>query len=131
MLKLSGCKIFIVEDDFFLADDLAQLVRAQGAEVIGPMGSLDEATALLEQRTDIDLAILDINLRGDLAYTVADILRAGGVPLILVTGYDPCSVPDTYQDIPRLQKPLDERALLEWFDLLHGRAKPAAQTSGA
>ena len=35
---LSGRRIFIVEDEYFLADDIGKACRALGAEVAGPVG---------------------------------------------------------------------------------------------
>lgn len=39
---LSGRSVLVVEDDFFLAHDLAAILEAEGAEVLGPAGTLTE-----------------------------------------------------------------------------------------
>ena len=40
-------RVLIVEDEYFLADDLAQALRRLGAEVIGPVPTQAQALALL------------------------------------------------------------------------------------
>ena len=101
---LSAVRILIVEDEFYLADDLARALRAQGADVVGPVGSLAEATEMVE-RERIDCAILDMNLRGDMAYPIADRLKQAQTPVLIATGYNGASLPDRFSPLPRLEKP--------------------------
>jgi CheY-like chemotaxis protein len=72
---LVGCKILIVEDDYFIADDFAAILEAAGAWIVGPAGTLSDAMGLMERTERLDGAILDINLHGEMAYTLADALR--------------------------------------------------------
>lgn len=102
---LAGRHILIVEDDFFIALDVAASLKAAGAEVVGPAASLAEALALVARAKQLDGALLDINLRGDMVYPVADALRARSVPFVFVTGYDRASIPVTYADVPVCEKP--------------------------
>lgn len=100
----AGMRVLIVEDEFYLADDLAQELRKQGAEVIGPVGTVDAASAVVDERR-IDYAVLDMNLHGDMAFPIADRLREHRVPFLIATGYNSASLPDRFSALPRVEKP--------------------------
>lgn len=108
---LAGRRVLIVEDEFYLADDLRRELAASGADVAGPANTLERARALMAGR--IDFAVLDVNLRGEMIFPLADELRERGVPFIFTTGYDPEVIPATYQDVERWQKPVASRQLLQ------------------
>ncbi len=97
-------RVLIVEDEYFLADDMAQALSKLGAQVVGPVPSPEKALALLADEP-VDAAILDINLRGRMVFPVADALREQGVPFVFATGYDESAVPEAYRDVPRWEKP--------------------------
>jgi CheY-like chemotaxis protein len=61
---LAGRKVLVVEDEYFLADDVAKGLEANGAEVIGPVGDIDGALDLIEDSEGLDAAVLDLNLPG-------------------------------------------------------------------
>ena len=102
---LAGRHILLVEDDFLIALDVTASLKAAGAQVVGPAASLAGALALAAKAEQLDGAILDINLRGEMVYPVADALRARSVPFVFVTGYDRASIPAPYADVPVCEKP--------------------------
>jgi DNA-binding response OmpR family regulator len=107
---LQGLCVLVVEDDYFIALELCNALRAAGADVIGPARDLE--TGLAEIRAErIDCGVLDINLRGHLAFEIAAELRARGIPAIFATGYDASMIPDELADAVRLEKPVDLVAL--------------------
>ena len=108
---LRGRRILVVEDEYMMADDLQYDLEKAGAEVIGPVPSVADALRLLATEEVIDGAILDVNLRGEKAYPVADVLRERGIPFVLATGYETWSLPEAYKDVPRCEKPVDLRHL--------------------
>jgi two-component sensor histidine kinase/PAS domain-containing protein/CheY-like chemotaxis protein len=81
-----GSRVLLVEDEHMVATEMAANLTAAGCRVIGPVPSLSQAIELAESE-DLDAAILDINLGGDLVWPAAKRLRARGVPLIFATGY--------------------------------------------
>ncbi|MGJ3261910.1 MAG: response regulator [Salinarimonas sp.] len=107
-------RILVVEDEYFIADDLAQALAAEGAEVIGPVGDPAEALDLIA-RERIDRAVLDINLRGELVFDVARALQARQVPFVFATGYGGNVVPSGLTDVPRWEKPFDATSLARWL----------------
>lgn len=101
---LTGRRILIVEDDYFIASDLKRMLTRAEAKVVGPVGDIAAGLALIE-REPLDAAILDVNLDGVPSYPLADRLAAAGVPHAFVTGYDGWSLPDDYRETPRITKP--------------------------
>src|SRR3712207_1892302 len=91
--SLTGRRVLIVEDEFFVADDLAQAVAQLGGEIIGPVPSCEEALVLLSTAERVDLAVLDINLEDETVFPVADTLTKKGVPYLFATGYSQDTVP--------------------------------------
>ncbi len=109
--SLAQCRVLVVEDEFYLADDMAVALRKLGAEVVGPVPTKDKALALLASEDTIDAAVLDINLKGQTVYPVADALAERGVPFVFATGYDQAAVPPEYQRVPLWEKPFKPEAL--------------------
>ena len=98
-------RVLIVEDEYFIADDLARGFGKEGISIVGPVPSVDRAMALVAQK-QINLAVLDIALDGNEVYDVADALIAQEVPVLFVTGYDRDAIPNRYANIPICQKPV-------------------------
>jgi DNA-binding response OmpR family regulator len=109
---LTGQRVLVVEDEYFIADDIARALRMLGAEVIGPLPTREAALDAFASEERIDVAVLDINLRGEAIYPVADALRKRGVPFVFATGYDPASIPEPYRSVARWDKPFDPSALV-------------------
>lgn len=113
---LTGRNLLVVEDEYFLADDLAAKFRARGASVVGPAASVDEALELLDGGAAVDGAVLDLNLQGEKAFPIADLLLARNVPFVFATGYDASAIPERFAGVKRCEKPVDAgklaRALL-------------------
>jgi CheY-like chemotaxis protein len=79
-----GLRVLIVEDEYFLAQDLANRFEQLGAEVIGPAGTVAAALSLVGPN-QIDVAVLDVNLRGERVYPVADLLLQKQTPFVFAT----------------------------------------------
>ncbi|ANM13233.1 MULTISPECIES: response regulator [unclassified Rhizobium] len=104
---LAGLAILVVEDDYFIADELARSLARAGAQVVGPVGSLNDALALLDDTDHLDFAILDLNLDGVSAIPIADKLAAGNLPFAFVTGYGTGGIPSRFKTVERLDKPVE------------------------
>jgi CheY-like chemotaxis protein len=110
--KLAGKRILVVEDEYFIASDLQRALRQEGAEVVGPVGNLARGLRMVAEG-DLDAAILDVNLEGDMSYPIADQLVAEHVPFMFLTGYDGWSLPLAYQATPRLSKPFSQPEVIK------------------
>lgn len=102
---LHGLRVLVVEDDFLLADGLAGELAEHGAQVIGPLATVQQALALLDAHIPIDHAILDINLGGEMAYPVADRLAERHIPFMLASGYDTAALPARFRAVRCCEKP--------------------------
>ncbi|PVE24785.1 hypothetical protein DC522_09230 [Microvirga sp. KLBC 81] len=119
---LARCRVLVVEDEYFIADDMARALQKIGAEVVGPIPKKDRALALLSSGEQIDAAVLDINLRGEEVFAVADALTERGIPFVFATGYDASSIPPSYKGIPRWEKPFSPDALARALPGIVGNA---------
>jgi DNA-binding response OmpR family regulator len=87
MAALSGLSVLLVEDEFLIALDAEQLLKALGAARVDIVATFDEA----ERRArngEFDLAILDINLNGRLSFPIGQIIMDLGIPVVFASGYD-------------------------------------------
>ena len=107
MSGLNGLSILVVEDEPVIALDTACTVVRAGAAVIGPAYSLDEAFAMIAD-AELDGALLDINLRNDKVFRLADALADRGVPIVFVTGEIWPVIPERHAGCRRVGKPMTE-----------------------
>lgn len=126
----AGRRVLLVEDEALVAIMMRDMLTDLGFSVVGPVGDRTTAIAAARQ-ADIEGAVLDLNLRGETTYPVADELNARGIPFIFLTGYDRGVIDRRYASVPLLQKPVDEqtlqRALAALLDL--GNRTPRLETA--
>ncbi len=109
---LSDRRVLVVEDEYFIADEIESALRRRRATVVGPAPTLEEARVLFD-REQPDCAVLDINLAGEMVFAFADELRERTVPFVFATGYDAPVVPSRFADVDRVEKPLNINKLME------------------
>jgi DNA-binding response OmpR family regulator len=103
----------VVEDEALLAMDLELLLGRHGWRVLGPAATVAQALRLLEDGEAPDVALLDVNLRGEAATPVAERLRALGVPFVVASAYDGARLAALgLAGAPAVGKPARERVLL-------------------
>ncbi|MGH7905194.1 MAG: response regulator [Candidatus Binataceae bacterium] len=111
---LKGLRVLLVEDEFFIAEELQLILEDAGMTVVGPAPSLHKALQIAQgDGGGIDVALLDVNLRGEHVYPLAQHLMARQVPFILMTGYSRDQLPSEYAARPVLLKPFNPDALLK------------------
>ena len=102
---LDGKCILIAEDENLIAMDLAEEVAESGGKVVGPVGSVDAALDIVAT-TPLDGAILDLRLRGQTAFRVADALAARDIPFVFETAYMKAGeAPARHAHVPCIEKP--------------------------
>lgn len=101
---LAGTKVLIVEDEFFIASELARVLSADGAQIIGPVNSVAAAERLIDGDRP-DCALLDMNLRGAAGVDLVPRLESEGVRFAVLSGYDRSNLPASVSDAPYLAKP--------------------------
>jgi CheY-like chemotaxis protein len=105
--------VLVVEDEPMIAMELACALESQGATVVGPFAGIRQATTAIKEGPQLNGAVLDLNLRGELSFTVADLLRDNHIPFVFTTGYGLKDLPHRYGQIPLLTKPIDPSQVIE------------------
>jgi len=108
---MQGLRLLLVEDEYLLALFLSEILESMGARVVGPVASVDDAIALIDRTPDIDAAILDVNLGGELVFPVADALAHRQVPIVFASGYGPDAIPSRFEDACLCMKPINPDVL--------------------
>ena len=97
-------RVLIVEDEMFVAVLLEDMLTDLGYQVAGIAGRVATALPLVET-LDFDLAILDVNLAGEMSFPVADAVAEKGVPYLFSTGYGRPGISPSHAHRPVLSKP--------------------------
>ena len=106
----SAKRVLVVEDESLVAMLIEGYLEELGHEVARTAARLDEALALA-RTLDLDVAVLDVNLAGELSYPVAEALRQRGVPFLFATGYGTAGLPEELRGVPVLPKPFEQEQL--------------------
>lgn len=107
---LTGKRVLIVEDRYLLADDMKRSLAEDGATILGPVFDLDTATELVRSGPT-DLALLDIDLRGQMVFRLAETLDSLGIPFIFATGLAHEMLPARWAGRPFAAKPISAKRL--------------------
>jgi CheY-like chemotaxis protein len=84
--ELAGKRVLIVEDELLVALLIEDFLEDFGCTAVGPCGSVAKALDMIERET-LDMAVLDVNLSGEMVYPVADMLEARHIPFLFLSGY--------------------------------------------
>jgi CheY-like chemotaxis protein len=101
---LIGKRVLIVEDEMLVALMIEDVLVDCGCSTVGPCGSV--ALALDAARTELfDLAVLDVNLDGEMVYPVAELLAERHIPFLFLSGYGEQAIPAERGDWKVCAKP--------------------------
>jgi CheY-like chemotaxis protein len=103
--------ILVVEDEFLVALELITILTHEGAVVLGPAQTVQQALGLVA-RNSLDCALVDIRLADGASFDVADRLAENGVPFAFVTGYAESDMPPRHKGRPVIYKPFTHMSLL-------------------
>src|SRR5258705_11685058 len=84
--SLAGVRLLVFEDAWHVATTLKALLETLGMGVVGPAVSIFGAERLAAARMP-QVAVVDLNLKGEMAYGLINQLHDGGVPVIVASGY--------------------------------------------
>src|SRR6516162_6899682 len=107
---LNGVTVLVVEDSWHVAKAMKSALEQLGMHVIGPAANTSQARQLAAEQKP-KLALVDVNLKTELACGLIEELRAQDIQIIVVTGY-------TVPPLPKgmvaafLQKPITESDLV-------------------
>lgn len=96
--------ILIVEDEPLIAMMLEDFLDSLGHKVRGICETVSEAREAVAAG-GFDLAILDVNLKGENIWPVASELRALGIPFVIASGGHVDPPPAEFAQVPMIDKP--------------------------
>lgn len=110
---LGSRSVLIVEDEAFIAIDLAHVVAELGGRVVGPVASIAAAMRLLDEQL-VAAAILDASLLDGDSTPVALRLVRENVPFVMHTGTGvPPDVAAVRPDLPVVMKPANPQVVID------------------
>ena len=83
---LAGKRVLVVEDTWVVAEALQSLLEETGLVVSGPSATVAEAERLTTEQIP-QLAVVDVKLRGEMAFGLIDWLHDCGVSVVVVSGF--------------------------------------------
>ena len=108
----SAPHILVVDDEPLVSMLIADWLAELGYHVVGPVGKVRDAMQLIEEAR-LDGAVLDVNLGTSDSFTLADAVRAKGIPLAFITGHVSGTLPPRFKGSPVLSKPFEFDAMRE------------------
>ena len=97
--------VLVLDDEALIAFDLADTVKALGAQVLGPATSLEEAFSLCETVAP-QYALLDIDVSGQFVWPLARHLATNGSQVIFVSANaNHRELADEFECSPVVDKP--------------------------
>jgi DNA-binding response OmpR family regulator len=102
-------RVLVIEDEAIVGMMIEDFLGDFGYSVVGPIENL-QAAILLAATEQIDVAVVDINISGQVATAVADKLIDREIPFLFVSGYEKMRG-TRYASIPLLRKPFEPEDL--------------------
>lgn len=109
---LKGRRILILEENADVADLLAGMISSFGCEVLGPVEQVEDAMELISG-VAVDAAILDVSIKGEISFVLADELRRKGTPYAFASGNKTPASIERYAPAPIITKPYARAYIFE------------------
>jgi DNA-binding response OmpR family regulator len=120
---LDGCRVLLVEDELLVAMLVETALEDENCTIVGPYGDLGEALEAARSEA-LDVAVLDINLAGQMVFPVAELLAERGVPFLLLSGYGDVALPGDRRHWPICAKPFNLHDLVSTLSRLVAAPRP-------
>lgn len=111
--------VLVVEDEALVALEIVHSLREARFEVLGPARSVAQAFDILK-KSRCSAAVLDINLGSETSEAVAVELNRRGIPFVIVSGYSLDQLPQAFEGVPALVKPVRPDLLKKELNRLMG-----------
>ena len=122
-------RVLIVEDEPLILVDLELALSDLGYRVVAKAQDLVDGLILAE-KSDVDIAVLDVNLAGLSSSKIADVLLERGVPFLFVTGYTSRGIAPHLRKTLRVAKPFETATLGQALEDLLGTKAAHRDTQG-
>lgn len=110
--ELAGKRVLVVEDELLVAMLVEDMRADAGCIVVGPFARVPAALAAARVEA-VDVALLDVNVAGEMVFPVAHMLEGRGIPFLFVTGYGQAALPPDRPHWKACVKPFRSRHLTE------------------
>jgi PAS domain S-box-containing protein len=104
-------RVLVAEDEPLVSLEIAAILTSAGVEVVGPAATAEELLAMIAGPI-VDVAVLDTRLKGVAIFPAADKLSERGVPVVFLTDAEGEPLPERYQRVPVVHKPVEAGALV-------------------
>ena len=111
---LTGKRVLVVEDEMLIALLVEETLTDAGCIVVGPFARVPAALEAARAE-DVDAAVLDINVAGEMVFPVAYALEERGIPFLFVTGYGRAALPSDRPNWDACTKPIRAHQLTEYL----------------
>jgi two-component SAPR family response regulator len=109
MQATKAIRVLVIEEEALVGMMIEDFLGDFGYSVVGPIENL-QAAILLAATEQIDVAVVDINISGQVATAVADKLIEREIPFLFISGYEKMRG-TRYASIPLLRKPFEPEDL--------------------
>jgi CheY-like chemotaxis protein len=110
MVSAPGLRLLVVEDEVMISALLEDMLSELGHHIVALAASVEEAGPLAAQ-SEIDGALLDVNLPDGTIEPIAAALAQRNKPFVFTTGYADRGIPPEFKDRPVLRKPYQIKEL--------------------
>lgn len=114
MIEQNKARILLVEDEATVAMLLEDMLEELGYHTVASVARIGKAFEMLES-LEFDVAILDVNVNGELVFPLAQRISEKGKPIVFSSGYGRSGLPAAFDTCAMLAKPFSiqdlERAL--------------------
>jgi DNA-binding response OmpR family regulator len=98
-----GARVLLLEDDALINMSTTSVLEEFGCRVQSFLHM--EPCLRAASAEPFDVAVLDVNVSGGRSYPVADRLRARGIPVVFLTGYESEAIDNSWRQLPTCRKP--------------------------
>jgi CheY-like chemotaxis protein len=99
-----GRRALVIEDEDVISMLTEDMLRNLGFEIGGTATNLSDGLTLARDET-FDLAVVDMNLNGQMSFPIATCLQDRRVPFVFATGYSDMPLQSAFVLVPILRKP--------------------------
>ncbi len=124
--QLAGLKVLVLEDNALVAMHIEEMLGEAGCNVVATIDTVGRALEFIRTQS-VDAAVLDVNLKGEKVFAVAEELMARNVPFVFSSGYGERFLPPQFDAAPHLSKPFEPETL--WQTLAQACAAKAATST--
>lgn len=93
MTHKGSLSVLLVEDELLIAETMRRILTRANHKVLMTATNVSDALEMIVSSVDdIDVALLDLNLRGESSAPIAKKLESACIPYVIVTGYSEADV---------------------------------------